>query len=132
MIRTTIRVTLWILLATTIAAAGHTPHTYQKGTITGWNIRVDSNTSGGGGNSPVSTINRRAKVYELKGSNLIYKVDYCGMFQAGNFSIGQAVDYRVDSERLYILHDGNKEYSCKIEGTKSADDAKSEAPAATQ
>ena len=127
---TSLRVTLCILLAATIAAAGQTPHTYQKGTITGWNIRVDSNTSGGSGNSPVSTINRRAKVYELKGSGLAYKVDYCGAFQAGKFSIGQAVDYRVDGERLYILHDGNKEYSCKIEGTRAADGAKSEAPAA--
>jgi len=122
---------LCILLAATIAA-GQTPHTYQKGTITGWNIRVDSNTSGGSGNSPVSTINRRAKVYELKGSGLVYKVDYCGAFQAGKFGIGQAVDYRVDGERLYIRHDGNKEYSCKIEGTRAADSAKPEAPAAMQ
>ena len=123
---------LCILLAASIADAYQTAHTYQKGTITGWNIRVDSNTSGGAGNSPVSTINRRAKVYELKGSGLVYKVDYCGAFQAGKFSIGQSVDYRVDGERLYIRHDGNKEYSCKIEGTKAADGAKSEAPSATQ
>lgn len=105
---TILRATLCILLAATIAAADQTPHTYQKGTITGWDIRVDSSTSGGG-DSQVLTTKRRAKVYELKGSGLVYKVDSCGAFQAGKFNIGQAVDYRVDGERLYIRHDGNKE-----------------------
>jgi hypothetical protein len=121
---------LCILLAATIAASDQ--HTYQKGTITGWNIRVDSNTSGGTGNSPVSTINRRAKVYELKGSGLVYKVDYCGAFQAGKFDIGQTVDYRVDGDRLYIRRAADKEYKCKIEGTKAADGAKLDAPSATR
>jgi hypothetical protein len=66
----------------------------------------------------------------LKGANLVYKVDYCGAFQAGKFTIGQTVDYRVDGERLYILHDGDKEYKCKIEGTRAVETAKPDAPAA--
>jgi hypothetical protein len=48
-------------------------------------------------------------------------VDYCGAFQAGKFETGQAVDYRVDGERLYIRRDDGKEYKCKIEGTSSAE-----------
>jgi hypothetical protein len=85
-----------------------------------------------GSDSPFSTINRRAKVkvYELKGSGLVYKVDYCGAFQAGQFDIGQTVDYRVDDDRLYIRRADDKEYKCKIEGTRAADGAKPETPSA--
>jgi hypothetical protein len=111
---------LCILLAATIAAADQ--HTYQKGTISAWNIRAESDTSGS--DSPFSIGNGRAKVkvYELKGSDLVYKVDYCGAFQAGQFDVGQPVDYRVDGDRLYIRRTDNKEkeYKCKIEGTKAA------------
>ncbi len=112
-----LRVTLFLLLTATITAAtDKTPPTYLKGTVTGWDIRVDSNYSGNG----AMTV-RRAKVYQLIGPDFVYKIDYCGAFQAGKFGINQAVEYRVDGERLYILHDGNKEYKCKIEGTKAAD-----------
>jgi hypothetical protein len=121
---TILRASLFVLLATTIAAADKTPPTYQKGTVEGWDIRVDSNTSGGSGNLPVTTSNRRAKVYQLKGADLVYKIDYCGRFQAGKFGIGQAVEYRVDGERLYIRSDDGKEYKCKIEGTKAVEGAK--------
>ena len=65
------------------------PVTYQKGTIEG----------------------------TLRGSDMLYLVDYCGAFQAGSFTAGQVVEYRVDGERLFILHDEVKEYNCKIEGT---------------
>jgi hypothetical protein len=125
------RTALFVLLMATIAAGqDKTSPAYQKGTILGYDIRVDSYTSGGGGNMPVTTTSRRAKVYELKGAGLIYKVDYCGAFQAGRFSIGQTVDFRVDHERLYVLHDGDKEYKCKIEGTRAVEAAKPDAPAA--
>lgn len=124
------RTALFVLLMATIAAGqDKTPPTYQKGTIMGYDVRVDSYTSGGGNNMPVTTTARRAKVYELKGANLVYKVDYCGAFQAGKFTIGQTVDFRVDGERLYILHDGDKEYKCKIEGTKAVEAVKPDAPA---
>ncbi len=66
------------------------------------------------------TTKRRAKLYELSGADLVYKIDYCGRFQAGKFNIGQVVDYRVDGERLYIRREDGKEYKCKIEGTKAA------------
>jgi hypothetical protein len=117
------RATLFVVLITSIAVAVDKPQpTYLKGTVMGWDIRVDTNYSGNG-----SMTNRRAKVYQLKGSDFVYKIDYCGAFQAGKFGIGQAVEYRVDGERLYIRHE-DKEYKCKIEGTKAADDAKTSAP----
>jgi hypothetical protein len=48
------------------------------------------------------------------------------IYQKG--SLGQAVDYRVDGERLYIRRDNGKEYKCKIEGQKSWEDGKTVAP----
>jgi heat shock protein HspQ len=66
----------------------------------------------------------------LRGTSLVYQVDYCGAFQAGKFTVGQVVDYRVDHERLYILHDIDKEYSCQLEGTWAVEGAKTAAPAA--
>jgi hypothetical protein len=89
------------------------PVSYKKGTVEGYDTRKDYYSNGNGTLSA-----RKAKVYELHGADIIYKVDYCGMFQAGQFSLGQAVDYRVDGDRLYIVHDSTKEYSCKIEGTR--------------
>jgi PEGA domain len=90
---------------------------YLKGTILGYSVRRDLHVSGGGGSS------RKAKVYELQGPDKIYQVDYCGAFQAGEFSPGQVVEFRVDAGdgRLYIRHDGNKEYSCQLEGTRKPD-----------
>ena len=100
---------------------------YMKGTILGYSIRRDIHVSGGGGNPgasfPIGSSTRKAKVYELQGSDLVYQVDYCGAFQAGQFEPGQVVEFRVDSgsARLYIRHDGNKEYSCQLEGTRKPD-----------
>lgn len=90
---------------------------YLKGTILGYSVRRDLHVSGGGGSS------RKAKVYELQGPDKIYQVDYCGAFQAGEFSPGQVVEFRVDAGdgRLYIRHDGDKEYSCQLEGTRNPD-----------
>jgi hypothetical protein len=113
---------LFVLLVATIAAgADKTPPTYQKGTIMGYNTRVDP--WGGNGNY------RRAQVYELKGTDLVYRIDYCGSFQSGKFEAGQAVDYRVDGKRLYIRRDDDKEYGCKIEGTRVLEGTKPDAPA---
>jgi hypothetical protein len=100
--------------------------TYLKGTILGYSVRRDLHISGGGGapgSLPVSSNARKAKVYELQGPDLVYQVDYCGSFQAGKFETGQVVDFRVDSVggRLYIRHDGEKEYSCQLEGTRKPD-----------
>lgn len=95
------------------------PPTYQKGTILGYKIRRDTNVSGNGHDS-VSTTTRDAKVYELRGPDLLYQVDYCGAFQAGQFSPGQVVEFRVNEKegRLYIRHDVTKEYSCQLEGKR--------------
>lgn len=106
------------------------PRTYQQGMIMGYDIRRDSKVFGGGGGGngtpgmPVSTATRNAKVYQLKCGNLLYKMDYCGAFQAGQFQVGQAVDFRIDEERLYIRHDGDKEFSCKLEGVSAIEDPK--------
>lgn len=113
---------------------------YMKGTILGYSIRRDLKVGGGGGAPggfvyPASSSARKAKVYELQGPDLIYQVDYCGAFQAGQFAPGQVVEFRVDNGalsnpdktlipgRLYIRHDGNKEYGCQLEGTRRPDAA---------
>jgi len=94
---------------------------YMKGTILGFSIRRDMHVSGGP--SSVASSVRKAKSYELQGPDLIYQMDYCGAFQAGQFTPGQVVEFRVSTEesRLYILHDGDKEYSCQLEGTRKPD-----------
>ena len=101
---------------------------YMKGTILGYALRRDTHVSGGGGSPggmvfPIGSSTRKAKVYELQGPDLVYLVDYCGAFQAGQFAPGQEVEFRVDSGpgRLYIRHDGNKEYGCQLEGTRKPD-----------
>ncbi len=101
-----------LLLATFATAAEKTAPTYQKGTITGYESRLDTWSMSSDSNK------RREKVYELEGVGFIYKIGYCGSFQAGKFAAGQAVEYRVDGDRLFIRHDDDKEYKCKIEGTK--------------
>ncbi len=95
------------------------PFTYLKGTIEGFDTRKDYYSNGNGTMSY-----RKAKVYALHGPDMIYRVDYCGAFQAGKFTPGQTVEYRVDGDRLYIFHDLDKEYSCKIEGTRLPENAK--------
>jgi len=93
------------------------PRTYMKGTIQGYQIlyRISRGSTGAV---------RRAKVYDLLGPDLIYEFDFCGAFQAGEFTTGQAVEFRVEDERLYVLHDNNKEYSCQLEGTLKPGEAK--------
>ena len=86
------------------------PRTYLKGTIQGYQVlfRISRGSTGSV---------RRAKVYDLLGPDLVYEFDFCGAFQAGEFTTGQTVEFRVEGERLYVLHDNNKEYSCQLEGT---------------
>jgi len=107
-------------------AAKPTRFTYEKGTIEGYEVRRDISVFGGGQGSSVGSAARKAKVYELHGADLIYKIDYCGAFQAGKFSTGQVVEYRVDGKRLYIRHDNDQEYKCQIEGTREPENAKQE------
>lgn len=95
-------------------AGAHTV-VWQSGTILGYESLY--RTSRGSSGSV-----RRANVYELRGPDLIYLVDFCGSFQAGQFTTGQVVEFRVDAERLYIRHDNNKEYNCQIEGRQKLED----------
>jgi hypothetical protein len=120
---------LAVLLVTCAVGSDKTQHTYQKGTIKGWENRIDIWGAGFVG-TDAEGVPRKVTVFELKGTDLIYMIDYCGAFQAGQFGLGQAVDYRADDERLYIRRDNSKEYKCKIEGQKSLDDAKTAAPSA--
>jgi hypothetical protein len=116
---TTRRVAFFVLLLATFALAADKPTpTYLKGTIKGWDTRLDTWSMSSNSNK------RRATVYELKGPDLVYQIDYCGAFQAGKFTAGQQVDYRVEDKRLYIRRDDGKEYGCKIEGTKTVDEPK--------
>lgn len=118
-----------VLLTTVAFAANKTPHTYLKGTITGWQNGTDLWGAGFFGDYGQG-VPREKTVFELKGTDWIYLVDYCGAFQAGQFGIGQSVDYRLDSDRLYIRRENGKEYKCKIDGQKTLPDAKAAAPPA--
>jgi hypothetical protein len=118
---------LLVILATFAAAADKTPHTYLKGTITGWQNGMDLWGAGFFGTYGEG-VPREKTVFELKGTDRIYLVDYCGAFQAGQFGLGQAVDYRLDADRLYIHRENGKEYKCKIEGQKIPQEAKAVAP----
>ena len=95
---------------------------YQKGTIEGFEKRKDITTNGGAGVLAGAVAGGPTiltkKVYRLRGPDLIYEFDYCGSFQAGQFTPGQEVEYRVSANRLFIRHDNDKEYSCQIEGTE--------------
>ncbi len=118
---------LAVLLATFAVGSDKTLPTYQKGTIKGWDKRTDIWGFPGNNGAPIP---RNKTVFELRGTDLVYKIDYCGAFQAGKFELGQAVDYRVDKNdlRLYIRRDNGKEYKCKIEGKKILKGAKTDAP----
>jgi hypothetical protein len=112
------------LLATVAAGTDKAPPTYKKGTITGWDTRVDTyNTSNGG------TAHRRVKVFELKDAGMIYEIDKCGAFQAGQFVAGQTVDYRLEGTRIYIRREDGKEYKCKMDGARTVEGAKTDIPA---
>jgi hypothetical protein len=120
---------LAVLLATFAVGSDKTPHTYQKGTIRGWENRTDIWGAGIVG-TDAEGVSRKVTVFELKSTELVYLIGYCGAFQAGQFGLGQAVDYRVNGGRLYIRRDDGKEYKCKIEGQKTLQDAKTVAPSA--
>jgi hypothetical protein len=118
-----------VLLATFVFGFDKTPRTYLKGTITGWQNGMDVWGAGFFGTYGEG-VPREKTVFELKGTGRIYLIDYCGAFQAGQFGIGQAVDYRLDSDRLYIRRDNGKEYKCKIEGQRVPQEAMTVAPPA--
>jgi len=97
------------------------PITYSKGTIAGYEIRF----------FPMGNGVRKAKIYDLRGPDLIYQFGFCGTFQAGEFTTGQVADFRLDGKRLYVLHDNDKEYSCQLEGTLKLQDFQPADPGST-
>ncbi len=126
----TSRTALFVLLmATTGVGADKTPPTYQKGTITGWDTRVDVRNGGNNG----SKTYRHTRVYDLKATDLIYEIDDCGSFQAGQFTAGQTVEYRIDDAdkndlRIYIRRENGKEFKCRMEGARIVEDTEPAAP----
>jgi hypothetical protein len=115
-----------LLLATFAFASEKTPHTYQKGTISGWESRTDIWGAGFFG-TDAQGVPRKVTVFELKGADMIYLIDYCGAFQEGQFGLRQAVDYRLEGDRLYVRRDNGKEFKCKIEGQKTLEPSKNDA-----
>ena len=120
------RTALFVLLMATIAAGSDKiAPTYQKGTIKAWDTRIDVRNGANG-----SKIYRHTRVFELKATDLIYAIDDCGSFQAGQFAAGQTVEFRVDDSVkndpiIYIRRDNGKEYKCKMEGARLAEYADS-------
>ncbi|MGA9039445.1 MAG: hypothetical protein WB421_02820 [Terriglobales bacterium] len=99
------RTAFFVLLMAAMAAGGdETSPTvqkgvpdYQKGTI-------------------VAKISAGNPAYELRGPGIHVQISNCGDFQAE-----QAVDYRVEGEKIYIRRENGKEYKCGIEATYSND-----------
>ena len=60
-----------LLIATITVGADKTPHTYQPGTITGWNTQHYSVTDAATGRS----IPAHKQVYNLKGAEAVYDID---------------------------------------------------------
>jgi hypothetical protein len=125
----TSRTALFILLMAAIGLCqDKIPHTYQKGTITGWDTRIDVRS---GANNTKTY--RHTRVYDLKATDLIYEIDDCGSFQAGQFTAGQAVEYRIDDAdkndlRIYIRRENGKEFKCRMEGVRIVEDTEPAAP----
>jgi hypothetical protein len=101
-----------LLLSTLASSTDKQPPTYQTGTITGWSTQHFSRPVTVGGN--VYAAPGHKKFYELKGVGMIYQLDDCGSFTAG-----QAVDYRVEGKKVYIRKENGKEHKCSIEGVKT-------------
>jgi hypothetical protein len=114
--RNLFRTAFFILSLSAIAMAQDTS-AYLKGTIGGYLIRY----------VPYGNNARKVKAYELRGPDLAYEIALCGAFQAGKFTTGQVVEYRVDGERLYVRHDNNQEWNCQILGKAKSEDAKPDA-----
>lgn len=101
------------------------PTIWLRGTIQGYSVHKEIS----GNNNSQSGLNiafggGKIKVYELHGAEANFLIDRCGSFQAGKFAPGQEVEYRVDGERLYVRHHGDKEYACQIEGRSLPDSPK--------
>src|SRR5258707_15144540 len=111
------------MMATLAAGSDKTAPTYQRGTVKAWDTRIDVRNGGRNG----SKVYRHTRVYELRATDLVYEIDDCGSFQAGQFTAGQTVEYRVDDSvkndpRIYIRRDTGKEFKCTMDGVRTAED----------
>jgi hypothetical protein len=105
------RAALLILLVSIAVGADKPLHTYQPGTIAGWDTQHYARAFSIGGR--VSSAPGHKKFYELKGVGMTYQLDDCGSFAAG-----QAVEYRVEGKKVYIRNENGKEHKCSIEGAR--------------
>ncbi len=120
---TMLRAAFFVLLtATVMTGSDQTPRTYQHGTILGWSNRYYPSGFSG-----------KHMFFELKGDGMVYQIDDCGSFQAGQFTAGEVVDFRVDEseKRIYIRRDQGKEYKCKMDGAKAVASPKADSSSAT-
>ena len=77
---TLLRVALpFVLTAAVATASAKDPPRYQNGSVQGWDIRVDTGDSGNG-----SMTRRRAKVYELRGSDLVTRLTTAALSRQEN------------------------------------------------
>lgn len=92
------------------------PKVYKAGEVLGYKVRRELNVYGGV--KSVSSGVSHTKVYEVRGQKLMYWMDSCGDFRAHEFLPGEMVHFRVDIDKnkLYVRHDKNEEYSCRLDG----------------
>ncbi|HUY81748.1 MAG TPA: hypothetical protein VMU92_08500 [Acidobacteriaceae bacterium] len=89
---------------------------YKTGEILGYKVRRELDVSGVG--HSVLSGTTYTKVYELRGPKLMYWMDSCGSFRTHEFLPGQTVHFRVDIDNnlLYVRHDKDDEYTCRLDG----------------
>ncbi len=128
---TILRTALFVLLIAAIATGkDKTPPTYQQGTITGWSNQVYQKSYA----RDSASLMGHKKFYDLKGAALVYQIagidhPWRGAVSAcGPFETGQAVDYRIEDNKIYIRRENGKEQKCDIASEKAIEGAKPDAP----
>lgn len=128
---TILRAALLLLLITAIATGkDKTPPTYQQGTITGWSTQVYQKSYA----RDSASLMGHKKFYDLKGGGLVYQIagidhPWRGAVSAcGPFDTGQAVDYRIEDNKIYIRRENGKEQKCDVASEKATEGAKPDAP----
>jgi hypothetical protein len=126
-----LRTIVFVLFSLSVMTAkdkNQAPPTYLHGTITGWSNQVYQKSYARDAASRMGN----KKFYDLKGAGLIYQIagvdhPWRGAVSAcGPFIIGQAVDYRVEDNRIYFPRDNSKEQKCEISSERTDDDAKTD------
>jgi hypothetical protein len=119
---------LFSLSVMTAKDKNQAPPTYLHGTITGWSNQVYQKSYARDAASRMGN----KKFYDLKGAGLIYQIagvdhPWRGAVSAcGPFTIGQAVDYRVEDNKIYFPRENGKEQKCEVSSERTDDDAKAD------